>query len=65
MKAGTHFWAKKDGKLVMMMFDGEEYTVCGPWECAVNRDFEVIEIVPIPEGYTANDLYYKSDNAQP
>lgn len=68
IKIGTHFWAKMDGKLVMMIrakdhsFRGEkheQYFVCGGWEGAFSpHEFELIETVNFPKGYGKNNLYY-------
>lgn len=58
---GAHFWAKMDGKLVMMAKFDSQFYVCGGWEVPVNVDeFEFIESVSLPKGYSTNDLYYIS-----
>jgi hypothetical protein len=60
IKTGSHFWAKIDGKLVMMMKDIKgDYFVCGPWEGAVQRtDFEFIEEVNPPIKFDGKYFYY-------
>lgn len=57
---GTHFWAKLDGKLVMMCKCKNGIYVCGEWEDSIyEEDIIVIKVVDFPEGYTADDLYYQ------
>jgi hypothetical protein len=60
LKPGDHFWAKLDDKLVAMMLDHEgDYLVCGGWECSVRaEEFEFIEMIPLPNGYSVDQLYY-------
>lgn len=58
---GQHFWAKMDGHLVMMMKTKQnDFDVCGPWEGGAGiTEFEIIELVGLPKGFSTNDLYYK------
>jgi hypothetical protein len=60
LPSGSHFWAKMDNRLVMMMKDGRgDYYVCGGWECPIREEyFEIIEIVPRPVGHEDAKLYY-------
>lgn len=64
LHTGTHFWAKftnaYGGELAMIMKDSFGlYYVCGGWECPVGEeDFEIIELVPFPDGYDASKLNY-------
>jgi hypothetical protein len=61
LKAGDHFWALIDEQLVMMMMDKEgKHYVCGGWECEINPDdFDIIELIKFPIGYSEESLYYK------
>lgn len=61
---GTHFWAimngDRDGGLTMICKCKNGYFVCGAWEGKVDeKEFEIIEIVPLPEGYNETQLYYR------
>lgn len=57
---GTHFWANLDGKTAVICKAKDDYYMCGPWECALSEDdFEVLQIIPFPENYTAANLYFQ------
>ncbi|HYH15342.1 MAG TPA: hypothetical protein VD794_08980 [Flavisolibacter sp.] len=61
LPVGTHFWAKMDDHIVVIMKSDDEdtYYVCGGWECALRAsDFEVIAVIPFPNGYRTQQLYY-------
>jgi len=58
---GTHFWAKlhhNDNSiddLVAMIKSGDNYYVCGAWECSCHEtEFDIIKIIELPEGYEIN-----------
>lgn len=65
LKNGQHFWATMTDsgstELVMMMKDNKgNYYVCGGWECPIDeRSFKIIELISFPNGFTADNLYYK------
>lgn len=57
---GAHFWALMDGLLVMGGKFGGEYYVCGGWEGAISENqLSFIQIAEFPEGFNADQLYYK------
>ncbi len=58
---GTHFWAKMDEEIVMMCRGKYGFYVCGAWEQPIisSDEFEFIQAVDLPKGYSVSDLYYQ------
>lgn len=66
LKIGDHFWALIDGHLAVMSYEYDDpeygyhgYYMCGSYECSVKRsEFQVISIIPKPQGYEHVEYYF-------
>lgn len=60
LEIGQHLWVLAEGKLLMVAkFDDSGYSVCGDWECGIDRnECQIIELVGRPKGFESFDLYY-------
>lgn len=61
LRANTHYWALLDGKLVVVLYDGEDFTACGAWEGSIPADqLYLIEKIRRPEKSRGVKLYFGS-----
>jgi hypothetical protein len=57
---GEHYWLLVDQKLVVGMYTGDSYELCGPWECGIyaGNVEKVLQHITRPSGCETTKLYY-------